>query len=206
MMRFFRNNLFPIVATAVVVVGTIFAVGRNRVAVEDGAAAAEPNSNNTDDKKTKKNGDEGTKKDGAPKETRKTKHDVSLDQAPVLVAYGSQTGNAKAIAQEVYEKLGRREIQANLSELNDWKKVRSERYHFAINIHTLKLCLSRLLSSLTPTCLTHYYISKWKSSLQNTKYALFVISTTGNGDAPDNCARFYRYLKKNDHPKKMLEG
>jgi hypothetical protein len=126
MMRFFRNNLFPIVATAVVVVGTIFAVGRNRVAVEDGAAAAEPNSNNTDDKKTKKNGDEGTKKDGAPKETRKTKHDISLDQAPVLVAYGSQTGNAKAIAQEVYEKLGRREIQANLSELNDWKKVRSQ--------------------------------------------------------------------------------
>lgn len=34
--------------------------------------------------------------------------------------------------------------------------------------------------------------------------ALFIISTTGNGDAPENAEKFWRFVKRRTHPKDML--
>ncbi|CAN0356003.1 unnamed protein product, partial [Hapterophycus canaliculatus] len=33
-----------------------------------------------------------------------------------------------------------------------------------------------------------------------------VVSTTGNGDAPENSERFWRFIKRRAHPKDLLEG
>mmetsp|Transcript_19650 Transcript_19650/g.38957 ORF Transcript_19650/g.38957 Transcript_19650/m.38957 type:complete len:350 (-) Transcript_19650:340-1389(-) len=42
--------------------------------------------------------------------------------APVQISFGSQTGNAKAIAQELYETLTEQGVSCNLSDLNAWKQ------------------------------------------------------------------------------------
>ena len=44
--------------------------------------------------------------------------------ASVAVCYGSQTGNAKAIAQDMFEILSDAGVKCALSDLNSWKKVR----------------------------------------------------------------------------------
>jgi sulfite reductase alpha subunit-like flavoprotein len=99
-------------------------------------------------------------------EEEKKSPNVKKNDIPVLIAYGSQSGNATCIAQDVYEKLSDKGINCNLSDLNSWKK--------------------------------------WPTKLEDTKFAVFVISTTGNGDAPDNCDKFQRYIKKKDIPEKFL--
>jgi hypothetical protein len=35
---------------------------------------------------------------------------------------------------------------------------------------------------------------------------MFVVSSTGDGDPPDNCALFYAHLRKMSHPNNMLNG
>ena len=87
----------------------------------------------------------------------------------VMVAYGSQTGNAKEIAQDVFEKLQEMDVTARLSALNDWEK--------------------------------------WDPTLaKGTELLICVISTTGNADAPDNCVKFHRFLKRKAHAADMLKG
>ena len=36
--------------------------------------------------------------------------------------------------------------------------------------------------------------------------SLYVPSTTGNADAPDNCERFWRYIKRRSHPADLFKG
>jgi methionine synthase reductase len=36
------------------------------------------------------------------------------------------------------------------------------------------------------------------------QHIVVVCSTTGNGDPPDNCAKFWRYLKRRTQPTDML--
>ena len=38
------------------------------------------------------------------------------------------------------------------------------------------------------------------------KLIVLVTSTTGNGDPPDNCDRFWRYVKRRSHAKDLLSG
>ena len=87
----------------------------------------------------------------------------------VTVAYGSQTGNAKAIAQDVFKKLREMGVKVRLLTLNDWKK-------------------------LNPTL------------VKGTELLICVISTTGNADAPDNCDKFQRFLKRKALAADMLKG
>uniref|UniRef100_A0A7S2SIT6 Methionine synthase reductase n=1 Tax=Rhizochromulina marina TaxID=1034831 RepID=A0A7S2SIT6_9STRA len=86
---------------------------------------------------------------------------------PVLIGYGSQTGNAKSIAQSIFETCQARGMDCTLSALNDFKK--------------------------------------WKHGLADLELAVLVVSTTGNGDAPDNCDRFRSFVKRKSHPEGMLE-
>ena len=43
-------------------------------------------------------------------------------------------------------------------------------------------------------------------SFADERLVVLVTSTTGNGDPPDNCDRFWRYLKRRSHPKDLLTG
>ncbi|CAM9681269.1 unnamed protein product, partial [Heterosigma akashiwo] len=47
---------------------------------------------------------------------------------------------------------------------------------------------------------------KWDPPLEKTVAAVVVTSTTGNGDPPENCARFYRFLKRRTQPKDLLKN
>ncbi|CAM9734341.1 unnamed protein product, partial [Phaeothamnion confervicola] len=47
---------------------------------------------------------------------------------------------------------------------------------------------------------------KLKPPLESQKVAVIIVSTTGNGDPPENCDRFWRHLKRRTHPKDVLEG
>lgn len=38
------------------------------------------------------------------------------------------------------------------------------------------------------------------------KVAIYVCATTGNGDAPENAEKFWRFLKRRTQPKTMLEN
>lgn len=86
----------------------------------------------------------------------------------MLIAYGSQTGNAKCIAQDIYEQCQQEGIASFVGPLNDWKK--------------------------------------WKETpIDKVKTAVFVVSTTGNGEAPDNCDRFRSFIRRRSNATDMLK-
>jgi sulfite reductase alpha subunit-like flavoprotein len=58
-----------------------------------------------------------------------------------------------------------------------------------------------------PICLrfaVFWFDAQWELPLEQTSLLVAVVSTTGNGDAPDNMEKFHRYLKKKTHPADML--
>lgn len=75
----------------------------------------------------------------------------------VLVAYGSQTGCAEAIAQILHKKLSTFIVGAELSIMNDIKDIKN---------------------------------------LETYDYIVFLVSTTGDGDFPDNANKFWRKMRR----------
>ena len=45
-----------------------------------------------------------------------------------------------------------------------------------------------------------------KNGIFDEKRVVIVCSTTGNADAPDNCERFWRYIKRRSHPADLFKG
>ena len=45
-----------------------------------------------------------------------------------------------------------------------------------------------------------------KNGIFDEKRVIIVCSTTGNADAPDNCERFWRYIKRRSHPADLFKG
>ena len=131
--------------------------GSKPVVTKAGSSSSSSSSSSSTNNKNSSSSSSSSSNDGLPAHT------------PVMVAYGSQTGNAKAIAQDVFEKLQEMGVTARLSALNDWKK--------------------------------------WDPTLaKGTELLICVISTTGNADAPDNCDKFQRFLKRKAHAADMLKG
>nr|XP_002741834.2 PREDICTED: methionine synthase reductase-like [Saccoglossus kowalevskii] len=98
---------------------------------------------------------------------KKTLHIMS-NKNRFLLLYGSQTGQAEAIAEEIQEDAENHGLKADL------------------------FCLSQ---------------TEKKFNIVDEKCVVFVVSTTGDGDPPDNATKFYRRLKKktlpNDHLKQL---
>jgi len=46
--------------------------------------------------------------------------------------------------------------------------------------------------------------AQWELPLEETSLMVAVVSTTGNGDPPDNMEKFHRFLKKRAHPSNLL--
>lgn len=94
---------------------------------------------------------------------------------PALILYGSQTGNAEEIAKAIHQQ---------------W-------------LHTLPLPSSSSSSLLRVQSMSDY-ISTHNNNIDeliNEYIILFVISTTGEGDLPDNANRFFRLLKQKKEKK-----
>ena len=83
------------------------------------------------------------------------------------ILFGSQTGQAKAIAEEIHE--------------------RSEQHGVCSKL----LCLS---------------LTEKKFNINKEKLVVFVVSTTGEGDAPETMSKFWRRLKKKTLPSNYLEN
>mmetsp|Transcript_23806 Transcript_23806/g.31125 ORF Transcript_23806/g.31125 Transcript_23806/m.31125 type:complete len:961 (-) Transcript_23806:204-3086(-) len=56
---------------------------------------------------------------------------------------------------------------------------------------------------------TVYPMNSWKKmepAFTDRRVIVFVVSTTGNAEPPENCDRFWRFLKRKTQPKDMLKG
>ena len=84
---------------------------------------------------------------------------------PLLLLYGSQTGNAEAIAKELHAELGGDQAGVQLSSMADFVQADGE-----------------------------------LRSLPSFPLLLVVLSTTGQGDAPDSASKFLRALRKRLQP------
>ena len=92
----------------------------------------------------------------------------------ILVAYGSQTGNAESIAQDFCETLKENDFNAKVMTLNATKSVNIQEEVSVLVIGTMsRLCFVSVLKNTCPVC-----------------------STTGNGDPPENADSFWRTVKK----------
>ncbi|RDD45610.1 Methionine synthase reductase [Trichoplax sp. H2] len=85
----------------------------------------------------------------------------------IYVLYGSQTGQAQTIAEDIYQQCLDRHFDSKL------------------------LCLDQ---------------HDKKFNITQVKKAVFVISTTGDGDPPDNAGKFIRKLKRKSVPKDHLSN
>lgn len=90
---------------------------------------------------------------------------------PLFILYGSATGNSEHIAKDLAEKYSKKENKPD----------------FVSKIHCHEL------NSFKSKCQ-----KMWEVEPENNlKYPIIVVcSTTGNGDAPENCGRFIRYIKR----------
>ena len=86
--------------------------------------------------------------------------EAHLTMSPVLVLYGSQTGNSREIAKEVCAEALSRGHQSRVLGMERFKE-----FEFSAS-----------------------------------EFVVLVVSSTGNGDAPDNADKFYRYCKRKTTP------
>jgi sulfite reductase alpha subunit-like flavoprotein len=97
----------------------------------------------------------------------------------IYVLYGSQTGNAEEISNDIYEILLEKKYKCNYSSLNN--TVKNDTFNF---IHQNEL------------------IKEYNDNI----FLIIVCSTTGNGDAPETANLFWRKLKNKKLPKNLLYG
>ena len=87
-----------------------------------------------------------------------------MASAPLLILYGSQTGTAQEVAEQLAEMAQRRNLAPRVCAMDAYPRA----------------------------------------SLDDEVLVFFVCSTTGEGNAPDNMARFWRFLLRKDLPKTVL--
>ena len=105
----------------------------------------------------------------------------------MLVLFGSQTGNAQSIAQDVNEKLLSLNISSSCFSLNEVAEV-----PFIYDPHAV------IISN-------HFNDIITNSARGVTLNSCTVCSTTGNGDCPDNAEKFWRIIKKRSMPKDTFQ-
>ena len=83
-----------------------------------------------------------------------------MGETPLLILYGSQTGNSREVSKELCEKAVAKGYAARVVSMADFKTL----------------------------------------DFEAERRVVVVCSSTGNGDAPDNADRFYRYVKRKTTP------
>ncbi|GBG27660.1 NADPH--cytochrome P450 reductase [Hondaea fermentalgiana] len=96
-------------------------------------------------------------------DSAETSHGPTKD---MLIMYGSETGNAEAIATDLHGKASAHGFNSRLAEMNAFKECK----------------------------------------LVEQELALFVVSTTGNGEPPRNADACWRFLRRRTQPQDLLQG
>lgn len=97
-----------------------------------------------------------------------------------LLLYGSQKGQAQAIAEGVAEEAETHGLVAELSCLENNEKVTFD--IVLACVYSFHLCLI-------------YIFSQYNLETE-TAPVVFIVSTTGDGEPPDNALKFVRHIKK----------
>jgi sulfite reductase alpha subunit-like flavoprotein len=95
----------------------------------------------------------------------------------IYILYGSQTGNAQDISEDIYTRLS---------------KMGYECIHMSLN-NTLENN-------------TFSFINNDDNNSETKTNIIIVCSTTGNGDAPETANFFWRKLKNRNQPNNLLNG
>ena len=107
----------------------------------------------------------------------------------ILVLYGSQTGNAEDVAHDLQRQLEGQELTYGPSISGSGTPISG---------------------SGTNTCSYNTYCCTMDAydvfSLPNETFVLFITSTTGQGDPPDNMRNFWRFLLRRSLPSNSLEN
>ena len=108
-------------------------------------------------------------------------------QQPLVICYGSETGNSKAIATRIFKDALEQQIapDIHLFSLNEY----ATHYKLRDRVKILKSS-SDAAANTTPS--GHILDSK--------SYMVIICSTTGNGDAPQNADSFFRFIKLKTTP------
>jgi sulfite reductase alpha subunit-like flavoprotein len=118
----------------------------------------------------------------------------------IYVLYGTQTGNAQEISNDIYDLLIEKKYECIHSSLN--KTLLNDSFNF-ISDNDLKL---EKTFNISDENLLEF--SEVNNSLQLTKqkFIIIICSTTGNGDAPETANIFWRKIKNPKLPKDLLKG
>lgn len=114
----------------------------------------------------------------------------------LLVLYGSQTGNAMEIARAIAAEAPSRGIKSRVFAMNDFPLVMK---HLIVKFSPVTCC-PRLADNAAalwaPICVLQAKLAR-STSIQ---FLVVVVSSTGDGDPPENCDRFYHGLRKATEP------
>ncbi|KAF0984240.1 hypothetical protein FDP41_007417 [Naegleria fowleri] len=107
-----------------------------------------------------------------------------MSSTPLFICYGSETGNAKAIATRIYKACSELQLSKDtqLQTLND----------FATNYKLRDRAKTMKQPTTTDNVSPHI--------LDNKVNMIIICSTTGNGDVPQNADNFYRFIKLKSTP------
>ena len=89
-----------------------------------------------------------------------------MSSRKVIILYGSQTGTAQDIAEQIWRNSKMYHLQGNVMPMDD------------------------------------YYVK----NLIDEQFAIFVVSTTGQGEEPDNMVKFWKFLLRKNLPSDSLCG
>lgn len=96
-------------------------------------------------------------------------------QRRILILFGSETGQAEAISQQIYEQC---------------------KQHLEIIFDDLGVSLQRF-------CLDQ---SQQQFTLESEQTVIFIVSTTGEGDPPQNANKFFRHYRRRTLDKNLLSN
>ncbi|CAM9755713.1 unnamed protein product [Chrysoparadoxa australica] len=110
---------------------------------------------------------------------------LTREKLQLYIMYGSQTGNAQSIAEDLEAT-----IQSKLDSSGDG---------LSFDIQLAALPMNNWKKAMEPNP-----FDKDKTAKANTMI-VFICSTTGNGDPPDNCDKFWRFLRRRTNPDDLLK-
>ncbi len=112
-----------------------------------------------------------------------------------LILYGTETGNAQEVAEELGALTERLRFATHVAELNQSKPV-----------STVEPQLRYLFNPSEQSLIANFIPLRFQDALLSFTLIIFVVSTTGQGDLPVNARTFWKSLLLKKLPPTYLTG